>query len=360
MENQYSHTKGRGSQLNPPNRFSGTYHELELEQVEHDEEYLASLHNQPTQYLPDRSRSIVTENHSPDIPFRYSVNPYRGCQHGCSYCYARPTHEYLGLNAGLDFESKILVKEDAPTLFREFLRKKGWVPEPIAMSGVTDPYQPGERQYRLTHQCLEVAAEFHQPISLITKNGLVVRDLDLLGGMAKENLVHVNLSITTLDADLARSMEPRTSTPAARLRAVRALTDAGVPVRVLIAPVIPGLNDTEIPALLAAAKEAGAMAAAYQLLRLPLTVAPVFLEWLERCQPGRKEKIEGRIRSMRGGKLNCAEFGDRMSGSGEMADQIARLFKIFATKHGLDGDLPPHDCSRFRCTREKFTQQRLF
>ncbi len=301
MESKVPEAKGRGSQLNPPNRFGGPTHVLDLEEVEDDAEYLEGLRNRPTQYLPDRCRSIVTENDSPDVGFRYSINPYRGCSHGCSYCYARQTHEYLGLNAGLDFETKIFVKEDAPGLFREFLSKESWRPEPIAISGNTDCYQPAERQFRLTRRCLEVAAEFRQPVGLITKNALIVRDLDILGEMAGDDLVHVNVSVTTLDADLARSMEPRTSTPAAKLRAIRALREVGVPVRVLVAPIIPGLNDAEIPAILAAAGEAGAQHAAFTMLRLPLTVAPVFQEWLGREQPGRAAKIEGRIRAMRGG-----------------------------------------------------------
>lgn len=228
------------------------------------------------------------------------------------------------------------------------------------MSGVTDCYQPCERRFRLTRACLEVAAEALQPMSVITKNALVLRDLDLLRVMAAEGVVHVNISITTLDADLARSMEPRTCTPAARLRAVRTLAEAGVPVRVMVAPVIPGLNDSEIPAILQAAKEAGARAAAWQLLRLPLTVAPVFREWLEREQSGRRDKVEGRIRNARGGKLNDAEFGKRMCGSGEMARQIGQLFKLFARRHGLDGGLPPHDCTRFRPPRSRSGQLWLF
>jgi DNA repair photolyase len=360
MENKRPETKGRGSQLDPPNRFGGPLHVLDLEQVEHDEEYMESLRRRPTEYLPDRSRSIVTENDSPDVGFRYSLNPYRGCSHGCSYCYARPTHEFLGLNAGLDFETKILVKEDAPRLFREFLSRERWVPEPIALSGVTDPYQPAERQFRLTRRCLEVAAECRQPISLITKNALVLRDRDLLGRMASEDLVHVYVTVTTLDAELARSMEPRTSTPAARLKAIRGLAEAGVPVRVLIAPVIPGLTASEIPAILAAAGEAGARHAAYTVLRLPLTVAPVFREWLMRRYPERAQKIEGQIKGMRGGRLNSAEFGERMVGRGEMAEQIAGLFRLFAQKHGLDGGLPPYDCTRFRPPRSKAGQLWLF
>src|SRR5262249_24820206 len=227
MGNKRPDIRGRGSQLDPPNRFGGTVHVLALEEVEHDEEYLDSLRKRPTEYLPDRARSTVTENDSPDVGFRYSLNPYRGCSHGCSYCYARPTHEYLGLNAGLDFETKIFVKEDAPELLRAFLDRDQWVPEPIAISGNTDCYQPAERKFRLTRRSLEVAAEFQPPVSIITKNALILRDRDILGAMAAKRLVHVSLSITTLDADLVRSMEPRTSIPAARLRAIRSLRDAG-------------------------------------------------------------------------------------------------------------------------------------
>ena len=340
--------KGRGSQINPPNRFGGTWYEEDLEQLEHDQEYLEQLRNRPTEYIPDDSQSIVSENNSPDITFRYSINPYRGCAHGCSYCYARPYHEYLGWNAGLDFETKILVKEKAPQLFREFLCRPAWQPEVIVMSGVTDCYQPAERQYRLTRGCLEVAAEAQQPIGIVTKNALVLRDLDILREMAAANLVHVNLSITTLDADLARSMEPRTSTPAARLRAVNQLAEAGIPVRVMMAPIIPGLNDSEIPALLNAAQEAGARAAGYVLLRLPLTVAPVFREWLERTHSTRLQRIEGRIRDTRGGKLNDSEFGARMCGTGEIAKQIADIFRLFAKRYSLDERLPKLDCTRFR------------
>jgi DNA repair photolyase len=348
--------RGRGSHLNPPNRFT-LLHTEALDDPVGDGEAGAGPR---TQFFFERSRSIVTENASPDIPFRYSINPYRGCEQGCPYCYARPTHEYLGLNAGLDFETKIVVKENAPELFRDFLARDAWEPEPIVLSGVTDCYQPCERRFRLTRACLEVAAEARQPMSLITKNALLLRDLDLLRAMAAEGLLHVNVSVTTLDAGLARSMEPRTSAPAARLRAVRELAEAGVPVRVMVAPVIPGLNDNELPAILRAAREAGARAAGYQLLRLPLTVAPVFLEWLQREQPARLARVEGRVRDARGGKLNNAEFGKRMRGTGEMARQIGDLFKLFARRYGLDRGLPPHDCSRFRPPLPKTGQLRLF
>jgi DNA repair photolyase len=352
--------KGRGSHINPANRFLAVHVEDDWEHFDGDAEFLADASRPAIEYLPDASQSIVSENDSPDVPFRYSVNPYRGCAHGCSYCYARPGHEYLGLNAGLDFETKILVKHDAPALLREFLARPSWVPESITFSGVTDCYQPAEREFRLTRGCLEVAAEARQPISIITKNALVVRDLDILQPMAAANLVHVNISVTTLDAELGRTMEPRTSTPAARLRAIRALRDAGVPVRVMVAPVIPGLNDSEIPSVLAAAAEAGAQGAGYVMLRLPLTVRPVFLEWLERTHPDSRERIENAIRSVRGGALNSSDFGKRMAGSGLRAQQIERVFRTFAKKHGLNGKLPEFDGEQFRPPSPASSQLRLF
>jgi DNA repair photolyase len=352
--------KGRGSQLNPPNRFGLPVYEPDLEHVERDVEYLAGLENPRTEYLPDTSRSVVTKNDSPDIGFNFSINPYRGCMHGCAYCYARPYHEYLGLNAGLDFETKVFVKENAPELFREFLSREAWVPEVVVLSGITDCYQPVERRLRLTRGILEVAVEARQPMGIVTKNALVTRDLDLLHDLASQDLVHVSMSVTTLDATLARSLEPRTSTPAARLRAVSELSAAGVPVRVLVAPIIPGLNDSEIPAILEAAKQAGAWHAGYTLLRLPLTVAPVFREWAERERPEQWERIESRIRSMRGGKLNDSQFGRRMRGSGEMAEQLRSMFHLFRKRYGLERELPPYDCTRFRPPLPRKGQLRLF
>lgn len=351
---------GRGSHINPANRFERVRLEDDWEQLDGDTEFLAESDRPPTQYLTDASRSIVSENDSPDVPFRYSVNPYRGCSHGCAYCYARPGHEYLGMNAGLDFETKILVKHDAAELLREFLARPSWRPEPITFSGVTDCYQPAERQFKLTRQCLEVAWEARQPIGIITKNALVVRDLDILVPMASANLVHVNLSLTTLDAELARTMEPRTSSPAARLRAIQALAEAGVPTRVMTAPIIPGLNDSEIPALLSAAAEAGAKGAGYVMLRLPLTVKPVFLEWLERALPDSRERIEGAIRSVRAGSMSMSKWGERMSGSGPRAEQIEQVFRAFKKKLRLDGQLPEYDCSQFRPPLPASGQLRLF
>jgi DNA repair photolyase len=349
-----------GSNLDPPNRFESIRRELALEQLEWDQEHLRVLNNRKIEYIDDASRSIISENNSPDIPFRYSLNPYRGCVHACAYCYARPTHDYLGFNAGLDFETKIVVKRDAPQLFREFLSKKNWKPEPITFSGVTDCYQPAEREFRLTRQCLEVALECRQPVSIVTKNALVLRDLEILQQLAADNLVHIFLSITSLDPELARDMEPRTSVPPARLRAVRMLSEAGVPVGVMTAPMIPGLNDSEIPQLLEAAREAGAITANYVLLRLPLTVEPVFIEWLQRLRPNHAEKVLGRLQEARGGKLNSSAWGERMVGRGLIAEQIRNLFRVFRQRYGLDGNMPPYNCDLFRPPVPKSGQMRLF
>ena len=284
-----------GSRLDPPNRFEPTHSVPDFTDLEWDTEYLSEFHSRRIEYIADSSRSIVSENNSPDIPFRYSINPYRGCIHACAYCYARPGHEFLGYNAGLDFETKIVVKHDAPELFLDFLSRDAWQPEPITFSGVTDCYQPAEREFRLTRRCLELADACRQPVSIVTKNALVLRDLELLRSLAADNLVHVFVSVTTLDAQLARDMEPRTSIPTARLRAVETLAEAGVPVGVMTAPIIPGLNDSEVPAILEAARKAGAMRASFVLLRLPLTVEPVFKEWLERTQPLKAARVLGRV-----------------------------------------------------------------
>lgn len=338
---------GRGAQINPNNRFLKIQVHEDLEHVEHDEEFLDQRFVSKTEYLKDDSKSIVSENDSPDIPFRYSLNAYRGCAHGCAYCYARPTHEYLGFSAGVDFESKILVKEDAAALLREHLLKKSWQPEPIMLSGVTDCYQPAERHFRLTRQCIEVASEFRQPINIITKNALVTRDIDLLGPMAKDNLARVAISLTSLDQSLTRVLEPRTSSPAARLRAIRELSESGISVTVMVAPVIAGLNDSEIPTLLAAAKEHGANFAGYVLLRLPLTVRPIFLDWLSRHVPSKRERIEALIRSTRDGAYNQTQFGERLRGSGEYAEHLRNTFKLFAQRYGLNGRPSPLDVTKF-------------
>jgi DNA repair photolyase len=349
----------RGSHLQPKNRFEAAHAEPDYEHLEWDAEPFAEAETRKVDYIADDARSIVSENDSPDIPFRYSVNPYRGCLHGCSYCYARNNHEYLGLNAGLDFETKIFVKHDAPKLFREFLSRKSWNGTPVHFSGVTDCYQPCEREFRLTRQCLKIADECNQPIGIITKNALILRDLRILKSMAERNLVHVFLTVTTLDPELGRTMEPCTSIPSARLRAVRMLRGAGVPVGVMNAPIIPGLNDSEIPALVQAAKDAGAMACGSMLVRLPLTVEPVFLEWLGRTQPLKAPKVERLIREARGGRLNESTWGKRMVGGGANATQIHDLHKAFRERLGFEG-MPPYDSSQFQHPESIEGQLRLF
>jgi DNA repair photolyase len=334
--------RGRGAADNPPNRF-------EKLRLERDEDWDPSEDPSPkTQFLQDLSQTIISYNDSPDISFDASINAYRGCEHGCSYCYARPFHEYLGFSAGLDFETKIMVKPNAPELLRRELSSSKWKPQILAMSGVTDCYQPIERRLQLTRKCLAVLAEFRNPVSIITKNFLVTRDIDLLSELATHQAVMVHLSINSLDADLARHLEPRAASPTLRLAAVEALSKAGLPVGVLVAPVIPALNDHEMPSVLAAAKAAGAGWAHTEVLRLPLTVAPVFQQWLEQNVPGQKDKILGRIRAIRGGKLNDPRFGSRMRGEGTFADQISQMFHIARRKAGLAEDGPTLSTAAFR------------
>lgn len=341
--------KGRGAAGNPPNRF---------ERIE----YVADPDVRPdrpkTELLRDRSRSIIATNPSPDVGFDASINPYRGCAHGCAYCFARPTHEYLGFSAGLDFETRIVVKEDAPELLAAELAAPRWRPQPLALSGVTDPYQPIERRLCITRRCLQVLAEFRNPVTVITKNRLVARDADLLADLAAGGAAAVFLSIPTIDAALSNALEPRTSTPARRLQAMEALAAAGVPVGVLTAPVIPGLTDHEIPAILNAAAQAGASFAGYVMLRLPLAVAPLFRDWLERHRPDRKGKVLSRIRQMRGGRavrdghaegrLNDARFGARMRGSGPFAELAATMFERSCARAGIGGRAPALDAGAFR------------
>jgi DNA repair photolyase len=352
--------KGRGAAVQPANPYLHVQTQADLEQIESDEEYLDQLGRPPTEYIPDLSQSIVTENDSPDVGFRYSVNPYRGCSHGCSYCYARPTHEYFGLSAGLDFETKVLVKYHAAELLREFLARPSWKPETIVFSGVTDCYQPAERKFCITRACLAVAAECRQPVGIITKNSLVVRDLDLLTELAAYNAVHASLSITSLDPQLARAMEPRTSAPEARLRAIRDLSAAGIPTSVMVAPIIPGLNDSEMPAILAAAREAGASGTGYVMVKLATTVREVFLDWLQRTYPDRLPRIETLIRSTRAGRLNDSKFGRRQRGTGPVADLIADTFNLWTKKLGFPDDSTPLNREAFRPPRAASGQLKLF
>ena len=334
--------RGRGAESNPPNRF-------EPLRLERDDSWDPEQDPAPqTRFYRESARTVISYNDSPDIPFRAGINPYRGCEHGCGYCYARPFHEYLGFSAGLDFESKIMVKENAPELLRRELTSRKWKPQMLAMSGVTDCYQPAERRFQLTRRCLAVLAEFRNPVCIITKNFLVTRDLDLLRELAAHQAVMVHLSINSLDSELARKLEPRASSPRQRLEAVERLAKAGVPVGVLVAPVIPGLNDHEIPSVLRAARGAGAGWACTEILRLPLTVAPIFQQWVERYMPERKEKILGRIRSMRGGKLNDSRFGARMRGEGIFAEQIHQMFEVARRKVGLADDGPELCAANFK------------
>ena len=351
---------GRGAATNPPVRFRRVQIEADDEYLEHDDEAQAARRTVPTEYFADTARSIVTENDSPDIPFRYNLNPYRGCVHGCSYCFARPTHEYLDLGAGLDFESKIFVKEEAPALFRDFLCRPDWQGETIMISGITDCYQPIERKLEITRRCLAVAKEADQSLALVTKNALVTRDLDHLVPMAERGLTRVAISVTTLDPELARAMEPRTSTPAARLRTISELTAAGVPVHLMVAPIIPGLTDFETPRILEAARQAGARTASYVLLRLPLTVAPVFLEWLKRVYPEKADKVEGLIRQTRDGNLYESGFGVRRRGRGPIAEQIRNTFAVFSRKYGFEQHPQTLNTTRFRRPTTSTGQRWLF
>jgi DNA repair photolyase len=342
MPGHHSPIHGRGASENPPNRFERLAYEPDPDGADPAGPAPA------TQFLRDATRSILVTNDSPDVGFEVSINPYRGCEHGCVYCYARPTHEYLGLSAGLDFETRILVKEDAPELLRRELAAPRWRPRVVGISGVTDPYQPVERRLRLTRRCLEVFAEFLNPVAIVTKSHLVMRDRDVLAQLAVHQAAAVFLSVTTLDGDLARVMEPRASQPAGRLAAIAELASAGIPVGVLVAPVIPGLNDHEIPAILGAVAEAGARYAGFVLLRLPHGVAALFGQWLEQHFPERKEKVLGRIRETRGGRLNDSRFGKRMRGEGELAETIKKVFTLACRRAGITGRGPELSTAAFR------------
>jgi DNA repair photolyase len=330
------HARGRGAQENPANRFEHRATVPDWEQLPAEE--LEQPRRTGTVFIPDHSQSIISRNDSPDIPFSVSLNPYRGCEHGCIYCYARPTHEFLGFSSGLDFETKIMVKERAPALLAEALAHPRWVPNCLNMSGITDCYQPAERRFAITRRCLQVLAEFRNPVAIITKNALVARDIDVLGEMARWHGVAVMISLTSLDPALARCMEPRTASPRQRLETVTRLAAAGVPVGVNLAPMIPGLNDTEMAELLAAAVKAGAMFAHYQILRLPYAVKDLFVAWLDREFPGKKARILERIGDLRGGpgRLNDSRFGKRFTGEGQWTDTFRGLYRLACRKAGLE------------------------
>jgi DNA repair photolyase len=336
--------RGRGAEDNPGNRFERLHVEP------YDEDLLPEdvTDHVETVYLSVASKSVLTKNDSPDIGFRYSVNPYSGCTHGCSYCYARPYHEYWGMSAGLDFESKILVKVDAAALLRAALDKPGYEPDIIAMSGVTDCYQPGEKQFELTRQCLKVLAEYKNPVGMITKNRLITRDVDVLQEMAAWGGACVYLSITTLDPDLSGKLEPRASRPQARLEAISTLAAAGIPVGVNAAPMIPGLTDCELPAILKAAADAGAQFAGYTVVRLPGAVQGIFQQWLEKNVPGSASKVLNHIRAVHDGKVSDSRFGSRMKGDGIYAEQLRALYGVATKKAGIAQSPPSLSTEHFK------------
>ncbi len=345
----------RGATQNPPGRFEVLHVEPDPDaggpagylDAPADPDDTEPLHGEPTLYFHDASRSIITSNDSPDVPFDRSVNPYRGCEHGCIYCYARPTHEYLGLSAGLDFETRIFVKPRAPELLRAELSHRSWKPRLLAMSGVTDPYQPIERRLRLTRRCLEVLAEFRNPVGVITKSALVTRDLDVLAVLGAHRCVSVTLSITTLDEGVRRAMEPRAATAERRFEALAQLCDRGVPAGVSIAPIVPGLTDHEMAPILKQAADAGAQYAHFIMLRLPYGVKDLFEAWLDEHFPDRKHKVLNRIRDLRG-KLTAPAFGERMRGSGVWADTIATMFHAARKQAGIPSRHPELSTAAFR------------
>ena len=335
---------GRGANLNPPNRFEPIL-------LTPDPDFPADeLPDPRTQFFDDSSESLLNTNKSPDVCFAHGINVYRGCEHGCAYCFARPYHEYLGWSSGLDFETKIMVKKRAPQLLRKELTARRWQPQPVAMSGATDCYQPAERHFRLTRQCLEVFAELRHPVFIITKNALVTRDIDVLRELAKYQCIAVHVSVTTLDSDLAGKLEPRASRPAARLRAIQELSDAGIPVGVMVAPIIPGLTDHEMPAILEAAAKAGATRAGHVIVRLPFAVKDVFLQWLDDHVPNKKARIVDRLMSLHGGKLYDSDWGKRMRGEGIFAEQLSDLFKLATRKVGLNQENFSLSTEHFRRT----------
>lgn len=350
--------RGRGARSNASGRFEATKVE-DFDDGWTDDD--AALPVQvPTTVTPLRSRTIISKNQSPDIGFDRSINTYKGCSHGCIYCYARPAHAYLGLSPGLDFETRIFSKPDAAVLLEQELAAKKYVCKRIHIGGDTDPYQPDEKGLRITRGVLEVVSRFNQPVSIITKSNLITRDIDILGPMGRDRLASAFVSITTLDRSLARAMEPRASTPAKRLEAISRLAEAGVPVGVGFAPVIPGLNDHEMEAILEAAAKAGATTAMYVTLRLPLEIKDLFKEWLADARPDRAARVMSLVRQTRGGREYDADWSQRMKGTGPIAELIATRFKAAVKRFGLDRPRHDLDVSRFHLPASARVQLELF
>lgn len=343
----------RGSEATPSNRFeANTYHEVEEWVLPEEEDALK------TTFIATHAKSLVNTVSSPDIPSEWSMNPYQGCEHGCPYCYARNSHEYWGYDAGIDFESKVLYKANAPQLLRDKLNSKSWNGEKIMLSGNTDCYQPIERKLQITRELLKVALEYRQPIGIITKNALVLRDLDLLTEMTKFNLIHVAISITSLDAALQRKLEPRASAPYKRLDTLRRLSEAGIPTHAMLAPMIPGLNSHELLPLMKATSEAGALKASYITVRLNGQVRGLFEEWLELNYPNKKSKVMNSIKSTHGGKVNAFRYGIRMSGTGREAETLRQAFAVGNKKYFQNKKMPATTSEHFIKLSER--QYRLF
>lgn len=350
-ESPVNRPRGRGAAGNTEQRFS----EIQVSYDPGEEPAKVA-----TQFFHDHSSSIISRHNSPDLPFGASLNPYRGCEHGCAYCYARPTHEWLGYSAGVDFESRIMVKMQAPALLRAELSRDKYVPESLSLSGVTDCYQPVEKRLEITRGCLAVLAECRHPVVMITKNHLITRDTDYLAELARYQAATVFVSITSLNADLSRKLEPRASSPQMRLEAIRTLTGQGIPVGVSVAPMIPGLNDSEIPSIIQAAREAGALFAGYTVVRLPFSVKEVFASWLETHFPGMKEKVLNRIEETQGRTLSHPEFGKRLKGVGVWSDQIAQIFKLSIKRAGMLHRRAEVTTAHFRRPREIGGQMELW
>lgn len=343
MEQREEYFKGRGAQIKTGNKFLQS--QYVTQHVEGLDEPL--LENPSTQIFQESPKKIVNKVTSPDLGMAYSMNPYQGCEHGCVYCYARNTHEYYGFSAGLDFESKIIVKRNAAALLEQQLLNKNWNAAPIMLSGNTDCYQPQERKFEITRAMLKVLLKYKHPVGVITKNGLITRDIDLLQDLAKEKLVHVMISITTLNEDLRRMMEPRTASALKRLKTVEELSKAGIPTGVMNAPIIPGLNHHEIPAILKAAADHGALTAGMTAVRLNGSIGQIFEDWLRKNFPDRFEKVWNQISSMHGGNVNDSQFGRRMRGDGNIADAIHQLFRTSKKKYFQNREMPPYDLTKF-------------
>ncbi|WP_295804121.1 PA0069 family radical SAM protein [uncultured Microbulbifer sp.] len=349
--------KGRGAVSNLAGRFVDAVSTRESDGWEDQLEPVTTI---ATVAIEEKARSIITRNNSPDLPFSQSINAYRGCEHGCIYCYARPAHAYVDLSPGLDFETRLFFKPNAAELLEQALRKPGYRCSPIALGTNTDPYQPLEKHKRITREILETLQHFQHPVTIVTKSQLILRDLPLLAEMAQDGLAHVGISVTTLDNDLKRKLEPRTAGPGARLRTIEALSDAGIPTAVMAAPMIPALNDCELEAILSRSREAGAIHAAYILLRLPFEVAPLFRQWLAEHYPERAEHVMSIVQQSRGGRDYQSSFGERQRGNGVFAQLLQQRFRVHCRKLGLNQNKLKLDCDRFTPPPQSGDQQSLF